>query len=122
MSQASNQLVKHFSYLQFTIVAIPGDYEVQYKVYSHDGWDVNLDCPLYHRQGASCYPDFAETLEEAEVYLHGSVKWDGCSDWAIDELSRAMIHGCCKEDLLSIGQIMAEAWDWTAELCPNWFV
>jgi len=83
--------------LGFTIVAFTdGDYMVDFHVYE-------IDCE-----------------EGAEPYLHGHVKWDGCSNWHFDEQDRAMLHCCSREDLTRIGEVMAACWDWAAELCPKW--
>jgi hypothetical protein len=111
--------IKHFKDLDFTVVAEPNDYSVDYVIYDVEGWCTD-DTPVWHRAGAQGHPDCVDTLEEAEPYLHGHVKWDGCSNWAFDEQERVMLHGCSRKDVLRFGEIMAACWDWTKELCPNW--
>ena len=114
----TEKLIKHFPDLGFSIVAFPGAYFVEYIIYAHDGCDNEI--PYFHKQDSACYPDPVTTFEEADVFMHGDVKWDGCSNWYFDEMSRGAFHGCCREHLTNIGQIMGEAWDWTKEICQNW--
>jgi hypothetical protein len=115
---AKLQYTKHFPN-RYTVVATPSDYHVAYKIYEIAGWagktsDKNLDTPLYGE-------DFTEGIDGIDTVISGSVKWDGCSNWSFDETARGhMTHGCSKEDILSIGLILGECWEWTKELCPNW--
>ncbi|BAW19146.1 hypothetical protein [Ralstonia phage RP31] len=111
--------IKHFLDLNFTVVAVPAEYRVEYTVYHIEGIGPD-DAPLWHEKDASSSPSPVEKLEDAEVFLHGSVKWDGCSDWILDELQNNYMHSCDREGLLRVGEVMARCWDWTAELCPNW--
>jgi hypothetical protein len=80
--------------LGFTVVAKAYHHEVLYEIY--------------------------DIYEPDDRYLHGNVKWDGCSNWHFDAQDFVMLHGCCREDLQRIGDIMALCWDFTAILCPEW--
>lgn len=123
--QALQRHIRHVPELSFTIVAEPHDYYVTYTIYDIQGFgegdtkDV-FDKPLWPRAGATSSPDCVETLEESEPYLHGDVKWDGCSNWEFDEQERVMLHGCSRKGVQRFGEVMAMCWDWTKELCPNW--
>lgn len=122
---AEKQIVRHSPELEFTIVAKPNDYWVNYKIYDIAGWSEGetqgvYDVPMWHKAGAISGMDTVETLDEAEPYLHGRVKWDGCSDWHFDEQDRLMLHGCSRANVQRFGDVMALCWDWTAELCPHW--
>jgi hypothetical protein len=114
--------IKTIKELNITIVAVPHDYYVEFLVYNIDYWEERLegDVPFWHRAEAPCTPDGVPSLEAAEAYLSGSVKWDGCSNWHFDEQDRCMLHGCSREHLVRFGEMMAFCWDWAAELCPNW--
>lgn len=117
--------VRHSPELSFTIVAVPHDYHVEYSIYDIEGFGEGeargvYDRPLWHQAGAAIYPSTVDTLEEAEPYLHGSVKWDGCSNWHFDMQDRVMLHGCSRENVQRFGDVMTLCWDWTAELCPHW--
>jgi hypothetical protein len=117
--------IKHFNDLDFTVVAEAHDYRVEFKIYDIVGFEEGetkgiYDRPVWQRAGAHVSPDIVDTLNNAEVYLSGHVKWDGCSNWRFDEQDRCMLHGCGKADIQRFGAIMAACWDWAAELCPNW--
>lgn len=111
--------VVSFLDLGYTVKAEAHDYYVDYTVYQIDG--VDGDKPLWHKKGAESTPSYVETLEEAEVFLNGSVKWDGCSNWSLDAMQKdVMMHSCDREGLVAVGEVMARCWDLTATLCPNW--
>lgn len=59
-------------------------------------WDVNHYCadvsafeivarvegnPQFNRKGATSWPDNVDEIGDAQPYLSGFVKWDGCSDF-----------------------------------------
>jgi hypothetical protein len=111
--------VKHFKDLGFTVLAKPESHHVDYVIYDHEGFD-DQGNPLFPKANSSVSPDPVKNIEDSEPYLHGSVKWDGCSNWHFDEQERIMLHGCCKEDIERFGKVMGECWEWTKELCPNW--
>lgn len=110
---------KHFKDLDFTVVATPYSHWVEYAIYDIEGYTSIDNMPLWHKADSEEYPDCVESLSEAEVYISGSVKWDGCSNWNIDENERGMLHGCSRQDIQRIGDIMAQCWDWTSQLIPN---
>lgn len=89
---------------------------VEYEIYALDGVDEGK--PLYHKKDDEGWnPQY--DIEKAALYCHGSVKWDGCSDWHFDEQDDCMLHGCSQQDLLNLGIVLARCWDWTAELLDN---
>ncbi len=106
--------------LGFSVLAEVHEYRVEFRVFSIFGEDVDGHL-LWVKNGDSSMNPPTETPADAEVYLHGDVKWDGCSNWAFDEQDRCMLHGCSRENLLALGEIMAFCWDLTAELCPKWY-
>jgi hypothetical protein len=105
--------IKQFKNLDFVAIAEPGEYGVDYKVYDVVTW--TDEDALYRKDD-----EFIGDIGDADLYLSGCVKWDGCSNWYFDEQDRVMLHGCSREDLTRLGEVMAQCWDWTAELCPNW--
>ena len=111
--------IRHFNEIGFSVVIKPHEYRVHYDVYAHDG-EYEDGTPVLHKKGADTFPSPAASTEDAEIYMNGDVKWDGCSDWEIDENDRCMLHGCDKDDLLNIGKIMAECWDMTKDYCKKW--
>lgn len=57
-------------------------------------------------------------ITKAEVFAHGEVKWDGCSNWEFDIDNKVMMHACYREQLINVGLALVECWDWTKELLP----
>lgn len=100
--------------LDFTIVAEVGEAHVGYKLYDVTGWDGD-------DYSVPWYGDSKE-LASAPLYLHGDVKWDGCSNWWFDEQEdrNVMLHGCSRADIERLGKAMALCWDWTKELIDMW--
>ena len=113
----SASVIKHFKDLDITVVATPNDYGVNYKVYNLVG--VGDDGYVYQLAGSDDCCDLTSDLKQSELFLHGDVRVNGCSDWHFDEQDRGMLHGCNKAGLVRIGLIMGECWDWACELCPN---
>lgn len=72
--------------------------------------------------GSLVYPDngdFLDSVEAAPLFLHGEVKWDGCSNWHFDEQDRVMLHQCSRGGLEGIGKLLVTCWDMAKELMPN---
>lgn len=118
-------LVWHVPELNFTVVADVYEYHVDFTIYDIAAWVQStkvgeFDTPEWPERGTAFGGQTVAELEKAEVYLHGSVKWDGCSNWHFDEQDRAMLHGCHRKDLTRYGEILAACWDWTAETLPSW--
>jgi len=113
------KIIRHFKDLGYTVIAYPEEYFVKYDIYEIDCEDSD-GAPNFHKAGSPIHPDPVKNIEDAEKYLNGDVKWDGCSNWFFDEQERGMLHGCDRNDLLNIGKIMASCWDLTKELCPKW--
>lgn len=118
---ATTTLRKDFFELDFTVIALLHEYYVEYTIYDIEGIDDNKN-PVWHKKNSPVAPDSVEKLSEAQIYLHGTVKFDGCSDWYFDEQDSCMLHGCSREGISRFGEIMAICWDWTGKLIPEkWY-
>ena len=90
---------------------------VEYEIYELLGITEG-GAVLYKLQDSpTCVP--TQDIKEAALYCHGSVKWDGCSNWYWDEQDDCMLHGCTQQDLLNLGIVLTRCWEWTAELLEN---
>jgi hypothetical protein len=49
--------------------------------------------PSFDRAGATSWPDPVDSIDDAEIYLKGYIKWDGCS-----ELDQGCPHWCGPRD------------------------
>lgn len=110
--------VIHYNDIGFSVVVEPDTYHVKYTVYDHEAYDME-DNPMFTRAGSTSGPDPVETIEEAEPYLHGEVKWDSCSNWYFDEQDRVMLHGCTKKDITRYGDILGRCFDLTKDRIPD---
>lgn len=52
----------------------------------------------YERKGARSSGDFVVDPHEAEIYVQGAVKWDGCVNYQVGNHD-VMMHACGREDL-----------------------
>ena len=105
--------------LGFTIVAQKQAFGVDFILYDITGEDCDGGALSWLEYGATSSHETTYDLSKAQPFLHGGVKWDGCSNWHFDEQDRVMIHGCRREDLTRIGEVMARCWDMAAEMLPN---
>jgi hypothetical protein len=64
-------------------------------------------------------PDPTDELSKAERFLHGSIKWDGCSNWHFDIQDDCMIHFCSAQDAAAIGVLLNELYRIADELIPG---
>lgn len=104
--------------LRFVVLSTADEYVVTYNIYDIEGFDGETDAPLFHRKGATSGPDMVDTVEDSEPFISGSVKWDGCSNWNMQDGGH--FHECSRAGLARIGAILATCWDMTKTLCPHW--
>lgn len=108
---------RNYSDIQFTVVSWPCEiapgHVREFLAYEVAGnlTDENKT-PLY---GDS----FSENIEDAEVFLRGSVKWDGCSNWDFPGLEDVMMHFCSVQDAKNLGILFERIYGIAEELIPN---
>ena len=74
----------------FTLRWKADDYRAEFEVFAITGEaGQEVPIPTYDRRGAMSTPDPVESIEQAEIYLEGHVKWDGCS-----EIDMGQEHWC----------------------------
>lgn len=94
---------------------------IEYRIFEIVAEHPDSGDPMFQRNDSPYHPDPVETIEEAEAYISGSVKWDGCSNWFFRD---DCYHFCGHdeaEDMINVGKIMAECWKMTKQYCPNWY-
>lgn len=113
------QHIKHFDDLKFTVVATVEEYKIQYRLYEIVNRGENGG-RYWQWRGAAYYPTPVGRLEDAELYMSGSIEEDGESNWY--PYKEAQIPSFCvhsREDLIHLGDVMIRCWDWTSDLMPN---
>lgn len=88
---------------------------VVYEIVAHDGDD-----------GTACFEvadgsgdEWTDDLEEAEVFLSGFIKWDGCSNWDF-KTDACMKHFCGRDDANGLGRLMDRMYALAEEHMPRY--
>lgn len=75
----------------------------------------------FQRGGGYASPDPVASIDEAERFLDGSVKWDGCSNMSFDAIKNGVnLHFCSRADAKAIGELLAACYDLAAEWMPQY--
>jgi hypothetical protein len=120
MTKSDPEPVRHFDDLRFTVTAELHENEcsVAFKCYRFV-LDTSSGERHYPEPDAACNFPGVLTIDESEVYISGSVRFDGCSNWMFDESNRGTnLHFCSREEFAEISELMARCWDWAKELIP----
>jgi hypothetical protein len=70
---------------------------------------------MYNRDGYKSSPDPVELRSEAQVFLSGSIKWDGCADISVED---DPLHFCGRSDMEEFIAVLSAIYDLAAELIP----
>lgn len=70
--------------------------------------------PLFHRKDAPTTPDNVPGIEQADKYLTGYLKWDGCN-----ELDQGCHHFCEEEQLIKHCLLLRYLWQRAHELMDS---
>ena len=111
-----SQIIEHLLPISFTVVAEPSNHSCDFKVYKHVSSSPEM---LYSLPDPmSC--EFTTDLAKAEIYMHGYIKWDGCSNWHFDIQEGCMIHFCSVEEGEAIGTLFKSLYAIAARVIPCW--
>jgi hypothetical protein len=97
-----------------------------WREYDEPEWDgesplVPGEAPSGHafdREDAKSTPCPVKRVSEAELFLSGSVKWDGCSNLRFDHQDNVMLHFCGRKEATSIGVLLGRLYDLAAAMVP----
>ena len=79
------------------------------------------DTPLFELRGGRGCGDTTENIDEARTMAEGSVKWDGCTDFVIQEGENCMAHTCSLQDFEELLDAVKEARQFAASLLDAGF-
>jgi hypothetical protein len=103
----------------YTIVPVIHEYHCDFFVYAIIG--ENSDGTVYYNKlNYDTSLEIVDEISEAQVYLHGSIKWDGCSDWHFDEQDDCMLHFCSVEQAKDIGNLFERMYEYAKNHIPKW--
>ena len=98
------------------------DLELHVRVHSHSEYSIEYEVRkilstdpvlLFEApEGTSWKP--TEDVEKGEIYIKGTIKWDGCSH--NDFGDGGYIHGCERKHLTRLGILYDRLFDWAIEL------
>lgn len=92
--------------LGFSVIFEPNEYYTDFKVYKITAWSMNNSTRYYENKNKQ-----RTHIENADVFMSGHIKWDGCSNIKFDEQDRCMLHFCGKKDAMKIGELMERLYD-----------
>lgn len=78
---------------------------------------------LYEAEGSTCSGNHVETLEGAEVFLEGSIKWDGCADLRFsptESCGAGYFHFCGRKSAARLGTLINQLYDLAQQRMPGW--
>ena len=110
MSKTTNRTVTYHDDLGYLVVANKGSHSMHFTVYDVMGTASNTEVylPLKNSNTSESALLDVETLDFSpfQIYLHGDIKWDGCSNMHFDEQENCMLHFCGRTDALKIGILL----------------
>ncbi len=69
-----------------------------------------IDGRGYNRKDARFSPDFVFDPHDAEPYVSGTVKWDGCVNYTVGTDS-VMMHACGRRDLEKLSRVLVTVFE-----------
>lgn len=102
-------IIQHEQDLGYVIAYTVEEYRVAFKLYDVVGYelsgdDLGVETPMFDSAKS---PGGTTALDDAEVFLEGWVKWDGCSDWKTEQ---GYFHRCSRRGLYQIGLVLDKCW------------
>jgi len=113
-----NEVITNHDDIGYTVVSWGDENHLNFRAHKIVGTDVRVwhtpgEPPTHYEREwegkTDGYPELE--LKDAAVYLHGTINWDSCSNWTIDENKRAMIHFCSKSEAAAIGKLFEKMYD-----------
>lgn len=103
----------------FTAVVVPGNSHFSFKLYeikaAYDDGQI-----AYETAGGDFGAgDQTETLDNAQVYASGDIKWDGCSNLQFDEQEQVMLHFCGRRSWRDMSEAFERLYDHALKLYPQ---
>ncbi len=97
------------------VVVIAVDYEVRVVSVAYDINDANNERPINMYRRKDNPSEDTEDVEAADVWAHGTIKWDGCSHNHLPQYH----HECSRQGMKNIGVLFDRLFDLALELMPD---
>lgn len=109
------ELVEHFGGDYGVTVVFTLDAHVAFFAAEIVARSMPDDAPLYTKNGARASCDHVEDPRQAERFIAGSVKWDGCSHVTFGD-EDAYIHMCGREAFDKLATVLPQIYERCGEL------
>ena len=113
------ELIEHFGgdYGVTVVFTLAAEYKSHVDFFAVEivGRGVPDNAPLYTKEGAVASCDHVEDPRQAERFVAGSVKWDGCSHVRFGD-ENAYIHMCGREAFKKLATVLPEIYERCGEL------
>lgn len=106
----------------FTECEVAPEHVVEVKVYELLGIET-LQKPgrILFQDGNVSRDRYSTTaMSEAEVFMEGDIKWDGCSNWSFYPADNCAIHFCGADDAAKLGELFKRLYEEAEHLIPAW--
>jgi len=74
---------------------------------------------VYERDNADHGMDVVTDLEEAQIFLSGNIRFDGCSNMQFNEQENCMLHFCGRKMATDVRVLMGELYDIAIDYIPS---
>ena len=72
---------------------------------------------VYNRENYRSSPDPVNDRKKAQKFMEGSIKWDGCANFTVEDQP---LHFCGLADAEAFGKILPTIYRLASELFANW--
>lgn len=108
----------HWHDIWFSAIATVAETRVKIKIYEIEGYSGNHETIYWKALDSNGTTD---DITQAKVFMDADVKWDGCSNWLINEMTEGVYSHCCsREDVVHLGEMLKRCFDISRELVPSW--
>ena len=94
----------------------PRVFHCDFKVYSIYGID-SAGFVIFEHPEKCSHP--VDTIQEARLFMHGEIKWDGCTNFHFDEQDKLMIHMCGRKDMADLATLFDRLYAMADEVMPS---
>ena len=102
--------LKVFDDIDFAVDVKVEEYRLWFKIYLVIGREYGGG-PVQYQDKNRNYTAYTDDLDKAELFAHGYVKFDSCSNWHFDIDEEIMWHACSRYELFRVGDVLSRCWD-----------
>lgn len=119
----NQQTIKNFKNTDFTVVVDTENkdseniHSINFKAYIEVAEDADDSSMKYYLlEKYEPLNDQTDGLENAQIYVSGEIKRDGCSNIRFDQQDRVRLHFCDQDDIENLGKFLSGLYELAAEI------